>query len=203
MLPQEMGCGSGMTCWRRLRDWHRAGVWRKSHDLLLSRLEHSGQIVETLRTEASAEGAGDRVLPRRSQMWYATWQMIKGHPTSGTGFGAYWRAIDGYYDAIGEFVPKQAHNDYLEIIASGGLAAVALTAWFVTAVVKRSRKCLQRARLIPPCGVPRRASEPVRRRDSQLRGLRATHHDQCSGLHGAHRHHDGARSPERARIERH
>src|SRR5213083_1110650 len=28
MLPQEMGCGSGMTCWRRLRDWHEAGVWQ-------------------------------------------------------------------------------------------------------------------------------------------------------------------------------
>ena len=27
LLPQEMGCGSGMTCWRRLRDWQRAGVW--------------------------------------------------------------------------------------------------------------------------------------------------------------------------------
>ena len=27
MLPQEMGCGSGMTCWRRLKEWHRAGVW--------------------------------------------------------------------------------------------------------------------------------------------------------------------------------
>ena len=27
MLPQEMGCGSGMTCWRGLRDWHQAGVW--------------------------------------------------------------------------------------------------------------------------------------------------------------------------------
>ena len=25
MLPQEMGCGSGMTCWRRLRDWQEAG----------------------------------------------------------------------------------------------------------------------------------------------------------------------------------
>jgi transposase len=25
-LPQEIGCDSGMTCWRRLRDWHRAGV---------------------------------------------------------------------------------------------------------------------------------------------------------------------------------
>ncbi len=25
MLPQEMGCGSGMTCWRRLRDWLEFG----------------------------------------------------------------------------------------------------------------------------------------------------------------------------------
>src|SRR5438034_10929659 len=44
MLPREMGCGSGMTCWRRLRDWHRAGVWRKLHQLLLSRLERDGEI---------------------------------------------------------------------------------------------------------------------------------------------------------------
>lgn len=28
-LPQEMGCGSGMTCWRRLRDWQKAGVWSR------------------------------------------------------------------------------------------------------------------------------------------------------------------------------
>jgi transposase len=27
-LPREMGCGCGMTCWRRLRDWQRAGVWQ-------------------------------------------------------------------------------------------------------------------------------------------------------------------------------
>jgi transposase len=44
LLPQEMGCGSGMSCWRRLRDWHRAGGWRKLHQLLLSRLERAGQI---------------------------------------------------------------------------------------------------------------------------------------------------------------
>jgi hypothetical protein len=30
MLPQEMGCGSGMTCWRRLRDWQRTGVWESA-----------------------------------------------------------------------------------------------------------------------------------------------------------------------------
>src|SRR5271167_2862595 len=37
-LPQEMGCGSGMTCWRRLRDWNEAGVWQRLHELLLAGL---------------------------------------------------------------------------------------------------------------------------------------------------------------------
>jgi transposase len=44
MLPQEMGCGSGMTCWRRLRDWHKAGVWARLHRVLLRRLAEAGQI---------------------------------------------------------------------------------------------------------------------------------------------------------------
>src|SRR5215217_1382261 len=43
-LPQEMGCGSGMTCWRRLRDWQRAGVWRGLHWVLLHRLADAGKI---------------------------------------------------------------------------------------------------------------------------------------------------------------
>ena len=43
-LPKEMGCGSGMTCWRRLRDWHEAGVWDKLHRQLLERLGSAGQI---------------------------------------------------------------------------------------------------------------------------------------------------------------
>jgi len=38
MLPQEMGCGSGMTCWRRLRDWQKAGVWDRLHRVLLAKL---------------------------------------------------------------------------------------------------------------------------------------------------------------------
>ena len=43
-LPQEMGCGSGMTCWRRLRDWRRAGVWARLHATLLANLHEAGQI---------------------------------------------------------------------------------------------------------------------------------------------------------------
>ena len=37
MLAQEMGCGSGMTWWRRLRDWQQAGVWGQWHHELLRR----------------------------------------------------------------------------------------------------------------------------------------------------------------------
>ena len=43
-LPKEMGCGSGMTCWRRLRDWQKAGVWEKIHRLLLNRLQEADKI---------------------------------------------------------------------------------------------------------------------------------------------------------------
>jgi transposase len=43
MLPQELGCGSGMT-WRRLRDWQRAGVSDLMHFALLDWLARSDQI---------------------------------------------------------------------------------------------------------------------------------------------------------------
>jgi len=43
-LPKEMGCGSGMTCWRRLRDWQKAGVWDKIHHILLNRLRKADKI---------------------------------------------------------------------------------------------------------------------------------------------------------------
>jgi transposase len=43
-LPQEMGCGSGMTCWRRLRDWQQAGVWQRVQRELLRRLRQAERI---------------------------------------------------------------------------------------------------------------------------------------------------------------
>ena len=44
MLPQEMGCGSGVTCWRRLRDWQQAGVWDGLHQALLNQLGEADRI---------------------------------------------------------------------------------------------------------------------------------------------------------------
>ena len=42
-LPEEFGC-SGMTCWRRLRDWQAAGIWNKLHCKLLDELREADKI---------------------------------------------------------------------------------------------------------------------------------------------------------------
>ena len=44
MLPKQLGCGSGMTCWRRLRDWQQAGIWDLIHFGLLNWLSRDGRI---------------------------------------------------------------------------------------------------------------------------------------------------------------
>ena len=43
MVPKEIGC-SGVSAWRRLRDWQAAGVWERLHRELLRRLNAAGQI---------------------------------------------------------------------------------------------------------------------------------------------------------------
>jgi transposase len=70
MLPQEMGCGSGMTCWRRLRDWQQAGVWEKLQQVLLDLLgchnaiDFSRAALDSAAVSAR-RGRGDRLEPDR------------------------------------------------------------------------------------------------------------------------------------------
>ena len=67
-LPQEMGCGSGMTCWRRLRDWQAAGVWHGLHRLLLNRLRGADQIdwSRAVVDSASLRAVGGAKKPART-----------------------------------------------------------------------------------------------------------------------------------------
>lgn len=43
-LPLALGYGSGMTCWRRLRDWQAAGVWHRLHQVLLAELRRADKL---------------------------------------------------------------------------------------------------------------------------------------------------------------
>lgn len=69
-LPREMGCGSGVTCWRRLRAWQRRGVWKRLHEVLLERLAAADQIdwsraVVDSRSVPAKRGAGSPARIRR------------------------------------------------------------------------------------------------------------------------------------------
>ena len=71
-LPQAMGCGSGVTCWRRLRAWQRRGVWKRLHHVLLERLAAADQIdwsraVVDSRSLAAKRGAGIAARTRRTK----------------------------------------------------------------------------------------------------------------------------------------
>ncbi|MFC7557688.1 IS5 family transposase [Pseudoroseomonas wenyumeiae] len=69
MLPREMGCGSGVTCWRRLRDWQQTGVWDRLHRELLRRLRQADRIdwtracVDSASIAAKKGGAGTGANP--------------------------------------------------------------------------------------------------------------------------------------------
>ncbi len=66
-LPRELGCGSGMTCWRRLRDWQEAGVWVALHRELLDRLGEADKIDWSRASLDSASVAAKRGASKRGR----------------------------------------------------------------------------------------------------------------------------------------
>ena len=71
-LPIEMGCGCGMTCWRRLRDRQADGTWAKIHKALLDRLRGADKIdwsralidSSSVRAAYGGEGTGPSPVGR-------------------------------------------------------------------------------------------------------------------------------------------
>lgn len=94
-------------------------------------------------TDFSQQEMENNVNTSRKEIWSATWKLIKAHPVVGVGFGGYWVAITRYHNASGRMTPQQAHNDYLELIASGGVFGVGLLVWFAVLFLKRVRQPLR------------------------------------------------------------
>lgn len=101
--------------------------------------------LEAVPAEVGAPADHSRWAVRRWDIWPATLRLIKDHPIAGVGFGGFWMSITEYHNGSGEMTPQEAHNDYLEFVASGGLVGLALGACFVFALVRRVRQRLRRA----------------------------------------------------------
>jgi transposase len=64
-LPAELGFGSGVTCWRRLDEWQKAGVWEQLHALLLARLSAADEIEWSRAVADASHVQAKKGAPRR------------------------------------------------------------------------------------------------------------------------------------------
>ena len=103
-------------------------------------------LVDKMASVQEEVGTDKSISPEttsRGEIWRATWQLIKAHPLVGVGFAAYGTIIPQYHEAAGLITPREAHNDYLELLASGGLVALALALWFLFLFARQARARLQ------------------------------------------------------------
>ena len=103
-----------------------------------------GDRLATNFENASSELTSDTLRQgvSRNEIWRATLKMFAAHPILGVGLGGYWIGITAYHDASGLMTPQEAHNDYLELLSSGGVVGLALGIWFILAVFRRARQNL-------------------------------------------------------------
>ena len=99
---------------------------------IVSRFEQTKQETNTDETNANRLGA-----------WRSTIKLFKKHPITGIGFGGFWIAFSTVHDGSGQIVPQQSHNDYLEILASGGLIGVIIFLSFIVLLIILARQQLK------------------------------------------------------------
>ena len=97
---------------------------------------------EAARNELNPQSVNARDGVSRNEIWSASLKMFAAHPFLGVGLGGYWIGITAYHDASGLMTPQEAHNDYLELLSSGGLIGFAIGVWFVVVVVRLIRRNL-------------------------------------------------------------
>src|SRR4051812_18888181 len=66
-LPPELGFGGGSTCYRRLDEWQRAGVWERLHELLLAELHRGGVVGWDRAVADSSHVQAKKGAPRRAR----------------------------------------------------------------------------------------------------------------------------------------
>lgn len=89
--------------------------------------------------------AGD-VSSGRLQFWRVALKIFADHPLVGAGLDSFGVAYPRYDPANGTFRVEQAHNDYLQILAEGGIAGISLAVVFVYLLIRRSYEAITASR---------------------------------------------------------
>ncbi|NOT62632.1 MAG: O-antigen ligase family protein [Acidobacteria bacterium] len=138
------GLGRGIGSTARWRHAALAGIFFVV--LIAGSLWVGGDpLMNRLETVSDEVGRSAQAGISRAEVWRSTWALTKDHWLTGVGFGGYWAALPEYHQASGQWVPQEAHNDYLELFASGGVIGVALFGWFACVFVRRAWQRWQEA----------------------------------------------------------
>jgi O-antigen ligase len=109
-----------------------AGVWWAGADPVIRRIERS----ELARSGTDADNQGETFYQSRGWIWRDTTAMIRDKWAMGVGLGAYGTAYPIYNSLDGTLVVEQAHNDYLQVMADGGIFGAVIALWFLFLVAR-------------------------------------------------------------------
>ncbi len=114
------------------------GVWWIGGDAVMDRAARSD-----LTGEALGNSGKETFLRSRGWIWRDTARMIRANWVTGVGLGAFETAYSLYSQHDGSVIVSQAHNDYLQVVADGGVAGGIIAIWFLIALFMNFTRALR------------------------------------------------------------
>jgi len=115
------------------------GVWWIGGDAVIDRAERS----ELSGDVHSSRPRTETFFQSRGWIWRDTLAMIRANWTTGIGIGAFETVYPLYSKHDGSVIVSQAHNDYLQVVADGGVAGGAIALWFLIALFRDFARALR------------------------------------------------------------
>ncbi len=84
------------------------------------------------------------VTSGRAHFWNIAWQIFLANPILGAGFDAFGVAFTRYDSWSGQYRVEQAHNDYLQILADGGILSLGCVLAFILILAKNGIAAISR-----------------------------------------------------------
>lgn len=92
---------------------------------------------DALLRSTGLQTATEDISSGRTHFWSVAWQVFTANPILGAGMDAFGVAFSQYDTRSGFYRVEQAHNDYLQMLADGGVIGFAIAAAFVVLLVKK------------------------------------------------------------------
>ena len=92
---------------------------------------------DSLLRSTGLQAAAEDISTGRTHFWSVAWQVFTAHPIVGAGMEAFGVAFTRFDTRNGLFRVEQAHNDYLQLLADGGVIGFAIGAWFIYLLLRK------------------------------------------------------------------